>query len=252
MSAKHKNISDEIREQNKKFKEMSPKQKLAYFWEYYRVPTIVIIGAVLLTVSMVRSMIENSKDTLLYAAFINGTSTLDYSEMEQGFADVLGVDLNDVFITIDSSFQLSTELNSTADIAGTQKLMAMSASNQLDILAADEEVAMYMAGNGYYLDLRTILPPELLRKYEPYFVYYTYDPVKVKADMEAAGIPYEEDSQGPYDTLRPVPIGISSEALSDFVSKIYYGMPSVVGVCTSSKNVENAIEFITFLENYQN
>lgn len=251
MSSKHENISEEIREQRKKFREMSPKKKFEYFWEYYKIPTFAIIGVIILVASLARSMIENSKDTVLYAAFINASPAPDYEAMQRSFADRLGVSLDEVFVTIDSSFQLSSELTSTSDLAGTQKLMAMSAANQLDILAADVETAKYLAGNGYYTDLRTILPEDLLQKYEPYLVYYTFDPATKKAQMEESGIPYEEDDLGPFETLEPVPYGISSEAFSDILYDIYYGMPSVVGICVSGTNIENAVQFLTFLEEYQ-
>lgn len=251
MSAKHENIIDEIREQNQKFKDMSFKKKLEYFWEYYRFPTIAVIGIAILIISMAHSMIANSKETVLYAALVNGSAAPDYEAMQHDYADSIGVDLNDVFVTIDTSFNLSSDLTNTSDLAAVQKLMALSAANQIDIMTADEQVGLYLAGNGYFADLRTVLPSDALAKYEPYFVYYTYDPVAQKARMEAAGMPYEEDSLGPYHTMEPVPYAISSEAFSGIMDKIYYGMPSVAGICVSSNHAENAVAFLTFLESYE-
>ena len=40
-------VSDEIREQRQKLKGKSPKEKLAYFWEYYKVPALIVLLVVI-------------------------------------------------------------------------------------------------------------------------------------------------------------------------------------------------------------
>lgn len=251
MALQHKDLHDEIREQNLKFKEMTLREKWAYFWEYYRVITFAIICGVIILISIIRSMIENSKETVLYASLINANHNYSYEQMEQDFADYLAVSLDEVFVTIDASFQMNSDLASQADLASTQKLMAMSAANQIDILAADVNTALSMANNGYFTDLRTVLSAEQLAQYEPYFIYYTFDPEADRAAAEEAGIPYEKAENGPFDTLDPVPVGISTEAFHGITEDMYYGMPAMLGICISSQHMENASAFLTFLEHYE-
>ena len=38
-------VSDEIKAQRGKIKEMSFKEKLSYFWEYYRIPFFILLTA---------------------------------------------------------------------------------------------------------------------------------------------------------------------------------------------------------------
>ena len=45
--AKGNNIHDEVKEQRKKLKELTFSGKVQYIWEYYRVPIISVILAVL-------------------------------------------------------------------------------------------------------------------------------------------------------------------------------------------------------------
>ena len=48
--AKGNNIHDEVKEQRKKLKELTFSGKVQYIWEYYRVPIISVILAVLLLI----------------------------------------------------------------------------------------------------------------------------------------------------------------------------------------------------------
>ena len=47
-------VNDEIREQHQKMKGKSRKEKFAYFWEYYKVHTLVAILVLILGGSMIR------------------------------------------------------------------------------------------------------------------------------------------------------------------------------------------------------
>ena len=44
---KYRGIIDEIREQQRKMKDMTWKERFAYYWEYYKVHTIVTIVAII-------------------------------------------------------------------------------------------------------------------------------------------------------------------------------------------------------------
>ena len=48
---KYRGIIDEIREQQRKMKDMTWKERFAYYWEYYKVHTIVTIVAIIAIVS---------------------------------------------------------------------------------------------------------------------------------------------------------------------------------------------------------
>lgn len=68
-------VNDEIREQHQKMKGKSRKEKFAYFWEYYKVHTLVAILVLILGGSMIYS-IATQKDIIMEAAFVNTLSLI--------------------------------------------------------------------------------------------------------------------------------------------------------------------------------
>ncbi|MDO4293931.1 MAG: hypothetical protein Q4C65_11975, partial [Eubacteriales bacterium] len=65
--AKGNSVNDEIREQHQKMKGKTPKEKFAYFWEYYKVHTLVVILAVVFVSSFIYS-VATQKETVMEAA----------------------------------------------------------------------------------------------------------------------------------------------------------------------------------------
>lgn len=50
--AQGNSINDEIKEQKKKFKELSFTEKLQYIWEYYRLIIAAVIAVILIAASL--------------------------------------------------------------------------------------------------------------------------------------------------------------------------------------------------------
>ena len=73
--AKGNNIHDEVKEQRKKLKELTFSGKVQYIWEYYRVPIISVILAVLFAGSLIYSIIMNYYDTVCFIAVLDGRMT---------------------------------------------------------------------------------------------------------------------------------------------------------------------------------
>ena len=61
--AQGNSINDEIKEQKKKFKELSFTEKLQYIWEYYRLIIAAVIAVILIAASFINAYIRNNKDT---------------------------------------------------------------------------------------------------------------------------------------------------------------------------------------------
>ena len=62
--AEGNSVMDEIRAQHQKMKGKTPKEKFQYFWEYYRIPTIVTIVVAALVGNVIYTMVS-AKDTAL-------------------------------------------------------------------------------------------------------------------------------------------------------------------------------------------
>ena len=70
---KYRGIIDEIREQQHKMKDMTWKERFAYYWEYYKVHTIVTIVAIIAIVCTIRTLV-NTKDYAFYGLMLNACS----------------------------------------------------------------------------------------------------------------------------------------------------------------------------------
>ena len=76
-------VHEEIREQQKKLKDQSFKAKLEYFWEYYKVHTLVVICVLIFAYMLIHDVLT-SKPYGFYAIMLNSgaSAAQDYLEKE--------------------------------------------------------------------------------------------------------------------------------------------------------------------------
>ena len=104
-------VIEEIREQQKKaFATMTPKEKLAYFWDYYKVHTIAAIAVIAFVIAFISSYRSN-KPIAFYAVLLNA-NTLDdnaatAAAWNEGFMEYAGIDPEAWQVNIDTSITLS-------------------------------------------------------------------------------------------------------------------------------------------------
>lgn len=251
MSAKHENIRDEVNEQKKKFASMSGKEKWQYFLDYYKVPALVLAAVLILGAIFIRDMIIGSKESLLSAGMINGYPQVESEAFMAEFAEYAGIDLKEYQVTMDTTMQYSKDGMSQMSMATVQKLMTLVSTNSIDVILTDREALENYASSGFFADLRTVLPPELIEKYQDSFYYYTFDSTIVEEGVER-----EEGYQGAYDTLEPVPVAIMASSFPRLQSTGAYDYETSDGkeaepffaICSTSHYMDNAIKFLEFLD----
>ena len=117
-------LMDEFKEERDAVKNGTPKQKLAYFWDYYKWYVIVGIAAIIILIATIRDIV-NKKEIAFFACMLNLSSEyMDDSATEsaKGFTEYSGIDTKEYEVRLDTSFQL----NDRADVAvnTSQKLLA--------------------------------------------------------------------------------------------------------------------------------
>ena len=93
--AKGHSINDEIKEQKKKFKELSLSEKFQYIWEYYRLIIAAVIAVILVIASFIHAYIRNNYDTVCDIAVCDGKLSgydTDDDLLTTGFTNYLGID----------------------------------------------------------------------------------------------------------------------------------------------------------------
>ena len=72
-------VHDEVKEQQQKLKGKPFKEKWAYFWEYYKIQTIVVIAVLAFAGNLIYTF-ATRKDTVMEAAFVNCYMNTKYAE----------------------------------------------------------------------------------------------------------------------------------------------------------------------------
>ncbi len=212
--------------EKQKLNEMTFKEKVTYFNNYYRVTTIVIIGVVLSLTYLVYSILSPKPETILYAALINSPLDEESAQaLQSDFGRKLDIDPETQEIMIDTSYMLGTDGNvSEYSLSSEQKLVTYFYAGQIDVIIAPESVFSNYAHLGNFVKLTNEMPTDLCTALADSFYY---------SETE------ENPTAGAY--------GIYLDG-----AKIYdkYGEQidrPVIGIVANSKFKPNGIEFIKYL-----
>ncbi len=259
-------IRDEIREQTQKTKEMTRKEKLGYFWMYYKVPFLATIIGIIVLISCIHSAMTH-KDDALCAMLINADSsampTTTIDTWDKDLSSQLGIDTSKYQIYIDYSTSLSLYSNDQYALSNTEKFAAMCAANQIDDVICDDTMFEYYAQFQYYKDLSTVLTKDELAKYEGQ-IYYTDKSTFDNTDAEnfdASEITDRKiDHHDPSTMKDPVAVGIyvtDSSKIKD--SKCYDYLAAaktqfqvqqseaVLGISATTLHPEASITFLKYI-----
>lgn len=256
----YRGINDEIREQTKKFKDMSLKEKWEYFWEYYKVNVmiIVIVGAFL--ISMIHNFVT-AKDYCFNGLLLNA-SMMDQEKIAASFAEYAGLDTDKYECYIDASSTLSYQNPSEYELATSQRIVALIQSKELDGMLFDAEVFYNYAFNQVFMDLREVYTAEELAEYEGRIYYIDKAEIQRAEESEKASsekytlvtltpdevIAEAQTHRDPSVMEEPIPVGIFVDD-SPFAqkSKAYLGVVPIYGISTTSQRVEVSKQFLDYL-----
>lgn len=266
-------VIEEIREQQKKaFATMTPKEKLAYFWDYYKVHTIAAIAVIAFVIAFISSYRSN-KPIAFYAVLLNA-NTLDdnattAAAWNEGFMEYAGIDPEAWQVNIDTSITLSADGGNQYEVANRQKMMAMMHAGDIHAIVADTETFEGYARLDYFYDLSSTFSEEELAPYAD-LLYYT-DGAAFDAEtgdtleeMEAAQEAIYSmtiDHSDPSSMEKPVAVGIripqtgnrlGDAGYYDYIFENDYtfqGYPSevMIGIPLSVENPKLTLQFLDYL-----
>lgn len=267
-------IVEEIREEQKKvFATMSFKEKLAYFWDYYKIHTIAAVLVIAFVIAFISSYRSN-KPFAFYAVLLNAASTEENHDTSVIWADEFQsyaeIDPESYQVYIDTSVSISDDGGSQYDVANRQKMAAMMQIGDIHAIVADTETFESYAALGNFHVLTDTFSEEDLAPYKD-FLYYTdaaafdAETGDTLAEMEAAQAEvYEKiiDHSDPSTMEKPVAVGVripnSGNKIADagyytYLAEQNYsfqGYPSevVIGIPLSVENPDLALQFLAYIE----
>ena len=257
MRSKHMSVLDDIRQEQKKMIGKPLKEKLKYFWYYYRIPTLVILVVVIFGAWIIKDLV-NSKDAAFSATMINAYGQYTQEELKNEFVQYASIDIESYDCNLDASSTLSYDTMTDADLATSQKVLAMTYSRALDVIVSDQEPFTNYAMNSMFADLREELTPEEYEKFEPYFFYV--DQTKIQ-ELENSEMEYDDnmtaqivdpnvDHTNPASMDDPVPVGIylkDSAKLKQWNLYTYMEEPPIFGFLVNAQHKDIAHLFLQYL-----
>lgn len=266
-------VMEEIREvQKKAFATMSFKEKLAYFWDYYKIHTIVAIVVIVFVICFINSYRSN-KPFAFYAVLLNAAATEENRDTSVIWADEFqsyaGIDPEAYQVYFDTTITLTDGGGSQYEMANRQKMAAMMQIGDIHAIVADTETFESYASLENFYVLTDIFSEEELAPYAD-LLYYT----DAAAFDEETGDTLEEleaaqakvyakviDHSDPSAMEKPVAVGIripkTGNKLADagyytYLDENNYtfqGYPSevVIGIPLSVENPKLALQFLEYL-----
>lgn len=210
-------VMDEFKEERESIKNKSFKEKLDYFWYYYKVHTIVGIFVLILAIVFIRDAV-NKKDYAYYCTFINSFTMDEETGFMDEFAKTTDVDLDEFEIRLDDTTSFSLDSYDQTSMAMIQRFVAMVYAGDVDNAVMELNLYTNYAKSDMFFDLRQVLTEEQLEKYKDHFYYIDAPELEQEADYEAI---YKEgaplipedtvDRKDPSAMENPIPVGIFLE-----------------------------------------
>lgn len=245
-------VMDEFRQEREAMKQKSFKEKMQYFWDYYK--WHVIGGAVLAVcvVSLVSSILGR-RDCAFYGAFVNAYQTPDYEAFRDDFADRAGIDLAEKDILFDTDLYITANGNDQASVNASQRLTVYVAAGDVDVMASGLTVMNQYAYNEFFLDLRQILPEDLQEQLTPYYYYVDAALVEEINAMQESGRldaapDYPSTPEDPNSMAEAVPIGLYIQDCPRIQGAFVFQEDNVIlGVLANGSNTDAVLELIRFI-----
>lgn len=217
-------VHDEIKEQQQKLKGKSFKEKFAYFWEYYKIHTVVVIAVLAFAGNLIYTY-ATRKDTVMEAAFVNCymNTEIDSDTIIADFEQYAGIDTSKDCAALDRDMYVDYENSDQYSYANMQKIIAMVSGKTLDALITDDTYMDHNLEAGLFCDLHQYFTDAELEQYGDQVVY---------KDLPDDG------------TDEEIPIGISvskSKYLLTDQANAWFTIPA------NCQHPENAKKFLEFL-----
>jgi hypothetical protein len=251
-------IWDETREQQKKMKGKPLKEKWSYFWEYYKVHTLVI-ALVIACGSWFIYDVASAKDEAFSAILLNAYGQNEQANFSADFASYAGIDTNTYACNIDTIGTLDYSAPGEAGYAYSQRIYALTQAHSLDVFISDTEPFDNYAVSEFFLDLREELTEKEYEIFEPYFFYV--DGAAIEARNNGAEPVYDEngllqvsdpsiDHSDPTSMKDPIPVGIYLEdnaKLAQWDCYTFMEETPIFGFVCTSERKELAHQFLQYL-----
>lgn len=246
-------IIDRIKSEYQKVKDKPPKERWEYFWDYYKIPALCVVLAIVLVVQSVVS-ITTRRETVFSAVLLNCKIGIQEEEFLDGFYDYAGIDSKTQTAAFYSDMLL-VEGNTQVNTNTIQRIMASIAIQDLDFITGTPEAFLMVAyhSSRILVDLREFLDEETLSRYSDRLYYIDNAIIEqinapVGEQVEPSALAYPQNPKDPSTMKDPIPVGIDISDRTK-LQEAYYLADSTIylGVVANTLRPELTEKFIDYL-----
>lgn len=207
-------------------KELPPKKRVAYIWEYYKVWILIGLFAIYSIISGIYQY-ATAKEPLFQMIMLNGSISLDERIFAEDYLTDAGYSIDDYEIKVSTMTMHFNEFSYADDYNTMQSFVARITSGDIDLISAPKDLFDPYGKEGYLMDLTKVFSEDELLKYKPYLVYTTDDLT---------------------NTTYPCAFDFSQ---NEWVKKhAYYTDSCHYGIIYDCSNIEQVKQFLTYILNY--
>ena len=245
-------VMDEFREEREAIKQKGFKEKIKYFCDYYKWHVIGVVALAAFVISLTHSILTH-KDRAFYGAFINAYQTPEYSTFREDFAARAGIDLNEFDVMFDTSMYITDSPSDQGTLDTLERLTVYIAAGDVHVMAGEVSVINRYAYNGFFQDLRQILPQDLQEQLEP---YYYYGDAALAAEIDAQQesgeynvVPrYPADPTDAESMTDPIPVGLYIQDCPRIQEAfIFQDSEVILGIISNTPDIDYIVQFLRFI-----
>lgn len=255
-------LSEEFKEERDRVKNGPLPQRIAYFWDYYKWHTIIIIAVIVGITYFVYNLMTKT-DPALSGILLNSYSkdVETVNTLIDDFIELQDIDTSEYHVSFNTGLSYSTTDDASAaqlNYSTNQVITARNMAEDLDFLTGDIASMSQYAYWGLFVDLRNYLSKEQLAFYEPYLLYIDN---AVVLQMQQASENFEStddivypDCHHPEEMKEPIPVMIdvsSCERLTDIYEYEELASTLAFGICSNVKNQENTLVFLDYVMDFR-
>lgn len=245
-------IIDYIKREHKNIMQRSPKERWAYFWEYYKLHAIIFVLVIGVLVQTVVGFC-NRREIVFSGFMLNSKINVQDRDFLEGFYQYAGIDDD----TQEAAFYTDVTMagdGSKTDITAFQRIMAGIAIKDTDFIAGPADIFRDFAynSNNIFVDLRTFLNADTLEKLSGRLYYIDTAvlqqlQVPVGETIDYSKINYP-DPLKPETMTDPIPVAIDISDREALHTAYYFPNTTVyLGVIANTPHPELVRQLIDYL-----
>lgn len=201
-------------------KRLGWKDRIEYFWMYYKLPFIASVIMLIIAAQWVWAA-GCGKEAVLSVMMADCHTDKEGEQLAREFEEYAGIDQKKEMVSVNTTCLLSDASAGTYAMTSLSKFYSDTGTESLDVAGFLEEDFRKYTRTDCFLNLETCMSKETLEKYRPYLYY----------------------QEG-------VPVGIYTEGLPGLLKDGLYEnreTKAVVGIMYNSRHVDMAVKYLEYL-----